>query len=240
MGKRRHQRKENEGPRGPWQVHHEKERRGPAWQRGNKDGLDDQCATEQQRPPDATIEIPQYGNDRPPSGPWHVGEACRHRLVQKREERRPERRERGRGRQGRGRPGGVGRGRSEANDVVREEKRESVVESGGSQSARVPFGVAVTEDQERDDRCERQAGKGRNTGKDIVVRGGPRGENWETASVLTRSNLKRPLRRCRGVGVTNMGGKRCGSGGRGKPLRRRRGVGVISRRGRVRDEPKQR
>ena len=68
---------------------------------------------------------------------------------------------------------GVGRGRREANDVVREEKRQGVVESGGSRSARVPFGVAVTEDQGRVDRCERQAEKGRNTSKDIVVRGVP-------------------------------------------------------------------
>ena len=119
----------------------------------------------------------------------------------------------------------MGRGRSEANDVVREEKREGVVESCGSQSARVPFGVAVTEDQGRVDRCERQAEKGRNTRKDIVVRGGPRGEKWGTASILTRSNLKRPLRRCRRGWGSNMGGKRCGSWGRGKPLRRRRGLG---------------
>ena len=50
-----------------------KSEEGLPWQRGNKDGLDDQCATVQQRPPDSTVEIPQYGNDRPLSEPWHDG-----------------------------------------------------------------------------------------------------------------------------------------------------------------------
>ena len=91
--------------------------------------------------------------------------------------------------------------------MVRDEKWQGVMESGGGQSARVPFGVTVTEDKGGVDRCGRQAEKGRHAIKDIVVRGGLRGEKRETTSVRGR------------VGLSNMGGKRVGSGSRGKPLR---------------------
>ena len=79
----------------------------------------------------------------------------------------------------------MGRGSSEANNVVRDEKWQGAVESGGGQSARVPFGVTVTEDKGGVDGCGRQAEKGRNANEDIVVRGSLRGEKRKTTSVLT-------------------------------------------------------
>ena len=77
------------------------------------------------------------------------------------------------------------------------------MDSGGGQSARVAFRVTVTEDKGGVARCGRQAEKDRNTNENIMVRGGLRGEERETTSVLARSNLEKPLRRCRWVGVSN-------------------------------------
>ena len=110
---------------------------------------------------------------------------------------------RGAGADRRGADIAVNRGGGETNDIVMEEERQGVGESSGGLSARVPVEVAVTEEKGGADRGGRQAEKGRDTHKNVMERGGSRGEEGETTSVLARCNFDTPLRRCWGVGVSN-------------------------------------
>ena len=63
----------------------------------------------------------------------------------------------------------VNRCGGETNDMVMEEERQGVGQRSGGESARVPVGVAVTEEKGGADRGGRQAEKGRDTQKDVMV-----------------------------------------------------------------------